>query len=697
MALNFQIALVNVWWNDDYKDVRRFSSESERASYFNLENIFLNSPLVNLDIKNLLAPRIVFKESNKQLFEVLNSNYLIVKDNRASSNQKYYFYFINDIRQDSGDQYIADCKLDVWQTFQFIVNVGKGLVERAHLDRFTDDENNLGFNWLGDSPLLIEEKQTNENDKILQVRKRLEIPFTIDERSVGQWCAENIDGWLYVFVEGDKTYKALNFGATEIPADPSTGTDVSLASVSLNKVSFPYCIICCPLYKQGSNQKIIIKDLNGKIIYLESGFNLFRYFNNGYSFIYSQKILPVNPLYKFLVNNNDELNFAVSSDKAIFENNNLVIKTTSILNEARGYFSATDRRLDLMAANVKSGQDYHANLILGLNASNSDITKILKQFLTIIDNFSINNQPFEYKTKNDIKNAFNNNYERSLSYNPKLYGSSYNQIRLNIANQGATSFSHAQLAIYPNSQGIQKNLFVARSSLVPEVETLGLSPYESYYLESEVSKDYLSIFGTVLTADFSIAFKNNVYEQFLANNKNFWLQNKVNWQRDIFKLFTGSLFSGDYTTKAAGKLLTGGTDIALEMFETKYRVNNMQNAPENYSSGSGSVSFALSHTEEIAYYLDIYISPIIVLDRDFDYMYLYGYKYGKIDEFTNVNNIRAYFNFVQGNFESISGNLSDEARRIIYNSLFVGVRFWNVDRPDFNFNLENFENRLLGD
>ena len=702
MALHYKIALTGVWWNDEYKDVRRFSSYSDRASYFNLSTIFNGSPVINFDIKNLINPRIVFKAPNRNVFDVLNSNYLIVNNTSVETESlsnpvKYYFYFIDKIVQDCGDQYIADCKLDAWTTTGLIASIGEGFVERAHLDRFTDDESDLGLNFAADSPLMIEEKTPSDNDKILIDRKKLTIPYhnQAQTKRFGDWFTENIKAWIYVFIQGDKSYTGLKFGATSILDVGDSGlVDSYLFSANVDKIFMPYSILAIPVYK---NSKVIyFQDYvdSSKKIKILSNFSLFRYYNNGYSFVYSQKILPVNPLYS-IFKKSDELDFETASTLAeIDANGDLIIKTNAVINENLGYTVATSPDAYILCGGTKSGNIYQGNLAFGSAANN--IQTLLKQYLTIadtdLDKPYITNHFLASNLKAYIKALYTNHAKRIQRLNPKLYGASYHEFRLNVANQGAASFSYAQLAAYKNQE---QNLFIARASLVPEVETLGLSPYKSFYLTD--SKDYLSAFGTIISSDFSIAFKNDVYEQFLANNKNFWLQNKVNWQKKAFDLFTGSLLSGDYSTKGAGKLLRGGVDISIDMFSTKYQVNNMQNAPDNYSAGSGSVSYQMSFEDGVAYYLDEYKAPECIIKRDDDYMHLYGFKVGRLMNFTEVYNIRAYFNFVQGNFDAITGIKSNEVRRILKDSLLSGVRFWNVDRSSSILERENFENRLVSD
>ena len=681
--LKYQIALTSVWWNDDYKEVRRFSSASDQEEYFDLENIFNDAPKVNFDIKDLMRPRIVFKEPNKDVFDVLNSNYLIVKDNHASSVQKYFFYFAT-IKQDSGDIYIADCKLDVWQTFGFNseVNIGKGIIERAHLNRWKTTSVRIGFDFSEKSPLLIEEKSPEDNNKLLKNRYPIVIPYDATSVDAGKWCSDNISGWVYVFIESEKTYDNLKFEDAAIPE--SADANYYATGITSKGSSFPYSIIVCPIYK-GSG-RIIFRDSDSKDIVLSSDFDLFRYYNNGYSFVYSKKILPVNPLYKILKN--------VGLLNYFKEGNNLVISNPNrTYDVSRGYIEDIDYKFSLIAAGVYYMSQYRGNLLFGTLglAAFSNIDDLKQQTLKSYG-LIITSKPFS-ETKAQLKTTFNDKtLKRDIKFNPKLYGAAYRQFRLNIANQGAQSFSYLQLAQDSvGSISLAPNSFIARAAVVPEVETLGLAPYKTMLFDFE---DYKAVFGTILTADLSIAFKNGVYENYLANNKNFWLQNKTKWEAKAFDTITKAF---DGKNLYAVPLVKTAVDIGVEYFQTKYNINNMQNAPDLYSSGSGSTSYALAYDSDIAYYLDEYISPEYILKRDDDFMYLYGYKYGKIDSFANVVNIRAYFNYVQGDFPSISGKISDEARRILSNSLNTGVRFWNIDRPEFDFTLENLERTIVED
>lgn len=697
MELFYQIALTSVWWNDDYKDVRRFSSFDEQKTYFDLENIFLNAPRVNFDIKDLLKPRITFKESNKDVFEVLNANYLIVKDNHTSSVQKYFFYFINTIRQDSGDIYIADCKLDVWQTFGFNsqVDIGEGVIERAHLNRWKIKNGKIGFDFSEGSPLLIEEKAVEDSNKLLKNREPLNIPFRTSSLRIARWLQEHILGWVYVFIEADsKSYNIMKFSDTQIP-EKADATFVA-SGLRSKDVSFPYSIIILPIYKRGSSGKIIFHDSLAQTIRISDNFSLFRYYNNGYSFIYSVKMLPVNPLYKYLYNENNELSFNPRLGISVDGNNNLIITSPQYtFVPTNGYMIDVNSGISMITADVFNQYTGHEGaLIIGLQGGDGDIAPLQRQILAPTSRDVIyTSKPFQDSLE-ELKENFNSgDLRRNLILNPKLYGAAYRQIRLNIANQGGESFSYMQLAIDETEREfglvVDKNIFTARAAIVPEIETLGLSPYTTMLFDSW---DYEAVFGTVLTTDLSIAFKNNVYENFLANNKNFWLQNKTKWEAKAFDTLRGSF---DDKNLNVVPLIKTGMDIGVDYFELKYQINNMQNAPGLYSSGSGSTSYALSYTTDIAYYLDEYIAPEYILKRDDDYMYMYGYKYGKLDNFNNVVNIRAIFNYVEGIFPSISGNISDEARRILSTSLASGVRFWNRDKPGFDFNLDNLENSVL--
>ena len=153
--------------------------------------------------------------------------------------------------------------------------------------------------------------------------------------------------------------------------------------------------------------------------------------------------------------------------------------------------------------------------------------------------------------------------------------------------------------------------------------------------------------------------------------------------------------TSDSYLKAGSRIAGGALGIALDKINTNFQVNNMQNSPDNYSGGSGQVSYLFSFEDGVNYYLDEYIVPQCIMKRDDDYMHLYGFKVGRLMNFEDVVNIRAYFNFVQGSFEAIRGTKSDEVRRILKDTLLSGVRFWNVDRTPTILGRENFENRLV--
>ena len=694
MALNYQIALTSVWWNDDYQDVRRFSSAAEQKTYFKLDTAFLKAPFVNFDIKDLTRPRIVFKEPNRDMFDALNANYLIVKDNHASSVQKYFFYFIDKIIQDSGDVYIADCILDVWQTFQFSADFGRGLVDRAHLNRFKiNSDHEIAFDWSENSPLFIEEKEVINEDKILKEdnRNRLDIPFiTDDDKSIAKWLEENIAGWIYIFVEANKTYKCLKFESTAITE--SAPSEFYMGGVKNKGLYLPYGILCLPLYKKGTSKKIYYKDTAGSLFKFDSTDGIFRQYNSGYSYIYSKKILPINPLYKFFKKFviSSVINQYMPPERVEITNGDLIIKGFINVDKTGGWFQDVGADFTMFASSIESGGIYTGTLSFAIHQGNDDIDDLLDQYL-IARKKPFTNWPLKnIEDLASLKTKFaDKTLTRRTERNPKLYGAAYRQIRLNIANQGIASYGYNQLAagndLLNQISYRLENFYRAKSSLIPEVETLSLSPFKSdFFLYSQ---DYKAPSGAVLTSDFSIPFKNDVYEAYLANNKNFWLQNKTKWNLEAFKGIAAGL--------EPINLIKTGVGIGVDYFQTKYTINNMQNAPDKYSAGSGSVNFSLAFEEEIAYYADLYESPKYILERDDDYMYLYGFKYGRIEEFNNVVNIRAYFNYVRGTFDNISGSVSDAARKIISNSLAIGVRFWNVDRPTFNFNLDNLEHYVI--
>jgi len=126
------VSLVNVPWNNDYRDIVRFANKAALDSYID----DLEPSGVRIEQLSYIKPNQPVR-INKPINTVVNYNYL-----RASNPlqpipgndvAKNYYYFINDVRYLSPNTTELVLQLDVWQTFGYDVTFGTAFVERGHI------------------------------------------------------------------------------------------------------------------------------------------------------------------------------------------------------------------------------------------------------------------------------------------------------------------------------------------------------------------------------------------------------------------------------------------------------------------------------------------------------------------------------------------------------------------------------------
>lgn len=155
LSFNYQVwtqgtvvSLVNVPWNNDYRDIVRFASKSALDTYINSRE----SDGIRIEHLSYIKPNQPVRV-NKPINAVINYNYL-----RASNplqpvpggdKAKNYYYFINDVRYLSPNATELVLQLDVWQTFGYDVKFGSAFVERGHIGIANENQfDNYGRDYL---------------------------------------------------------------------------------------------------------------------------------------------------------------------------------------------------------------------------------------------------------------------------------------------------------------------------------------------------------------------------------------------------------------------------------------------------------------------------------------------------------------------------------------------------------------------
>ena len=209
-----------------------------------------------------------------------------------------------------------------------------------------------------------------------------------------------------------------------------------------------------------------------------------------------------------------------------------------------------------------------------------------------------------------------------------------------------------------------------------------------------ITENERALVGFVSQNDNSLSMITSAYENMIANNKNYFLQNSINRVSNVANgiLSTGlNLASGNYGA-AVSSTVSAGAGLISSIVNQNLSLDNLRNSPATVQSAKGNIIFENLY-DEIGYYIEEY--DILPNEKSIinDYMDLFGFNYNQVDNIKNVWNIRKYHNYVQANIDAIIGiSMSNIARTDIKQRFQNGIRFWNSD--NIQYSLENYEKWL---
>jgi hypothetical protein len=125
-----QLTLTNVRWNQDYRDIVRFSSQGALDSWID------SKPKLTIDHASAKRFQRMKVSINTPFNEAMQYNYLRARNpynGSLKSGGATYYYFILDYAQISGNNTELTLQLDEWQTFGYDVTFGNCFVERGHM------------------------------------------------------------------------------------------------------------------------------------------------------------------------------------------------------------------------------------------------------------------------------------------------------------------------------------------------------------------------------------------------------------------------------------------------------------------------------------------------------------------------------------------------------------------------------------
>lgn len=662
MAKNYQIALTNVDFDNSYENCLRFDSRAEQEAYFKVNTLFVNLPLVNLDFGTLLTTQIVVKRSVIPT-KLMSYNYLIVKDNSENKDLSYLYYFINNIRYDTDDQVIIDVELDVINTYLIDVDFSNCFIEKAHLNRFVENsDGTISFDGTSNSQLFETEDALNL-PKRLTKRTKLKLKAT-KNGTADEWLNNNVAFWVYIYVDKKYQYNVqdLTYKIQHQTTLDENGTVQVYALPNGSFYTSEYGVIAYPIYK--SNKRLFVYRWDANFKWLlkisEDALGWFKSKNNNTSYFYNLKFSLIPPFeLSYLnceVNNNGDLIINTPAG----DNNN---KYMQLINTHVILAGASDEQLDNLTGE-------------GL------ITNVWQNIANIeTENYVIDTK---YRfTKNEIVGA-----NKNIKFNPKLLGENFRE--LVITTQGETFTYDVQKL---NDHIIK---FLYTEPLQPEITKYyyRLKAPQGLYVE-DTAQNYMGVVGSV---DNGQAIANDQFSNYLANNKNFWLQSNIKIAEKTTGGIIGGAVAGFKTGGIVGAITgaVGGSVMGVtDLINRELTVDNMKNAPQMLKNANGNVIFNMFVND-----LALYVEEYDALDNEKeivnDAMFKNGFTVNRLGNIKDYLNIRVYFNYVRARVENITSHLqlSNSVRQKFKNIFANGVRFWNVTEQLFKYDKENYERWL---
>lgn len=674
-SISYQLGLLDFPFDLHGEDTRYFNSEEEQQEYF--ENKIRNgdTPFMPIEAPNLDSLFItsqVYQENSPLVngqFNISNKNYAVIKVTYTGiKNPRYFYYFITKSKICTEGKVLLDLQLDTVQTFFFDPDISFSdcLIERAHLNRFERDEFGL-IHFISDPASKIFNAEEGMNfPKHLVSRQKLKLNFT-GKYAVDEWLNQNVAYWVYIFIDPTKTYKVLPANGKKNPAG---GDNPNTKEISLGKgIVYPLGIngstgcICYPVYTNKISYADTPDDLTGVIkvrVYPEDGDRVdfipseygrdgFEILNNNTSYYYTIKLSLVPPF--------------DSTDDLYMEDGtkNLIVSANTDKEQTICFFNTYNRAI----CTDSNG------CIWGLFSTAVQSKKEIetKSFLVYDTNLPADFDIIKPQPPNP-------------DYNPKLNSQNFKELVITAASGDSFTYDIQKIAtdnyIY----------FLYSEPIQPEITKyyMRLKTPTGLYLEG-TEKNYTGLVGST---DNGIAFTNDQYAAFIANNKNFFLQSNLKIGIGAVKSTAGviSQAASGKIAGAVGSGLSAGLDIAQSLIDRSMTIDNMKNAPDQMKNANGNVIFNMFATD-----LGLYVEKYSALDGDLktanDFMNLYGFSFDSIANVKDYVHIRKYHNYVKAQLQGITGNISNTARDDLRQRFANGIRFWNQDEISYQY--ENYE------
>lgn len=700
--LKYEIALCSVWWCAGCENIRYFESVAAQTAYFEELTSGLFSPLVNFNIGNNVETTIYYRDTSGRSTEALIAcNYAVIRHKETPEGDYIYRYFFARCSQDSGNQMRVELSLDDIQTnyFRYKDTIAPCIIERAHLNRWKDPTQNIvEFDDSDDSPLFLSEGN-NHAKRVTEIsRLQLKNSSNVNNNRLWDWLNEKIAFWIYIFMSQDQ-YNVGGQAQFQTPAIKyfaKSNPGVDAGGKSQAAFIMPgFSVMAVPILKNLSPG--YWGDLKWRLNSTETAYSLMnadRYFIqlNSTAKIYSYLISHICP-------------FPPEFTGADFslDGENLIMTGIPECADQTGF---TNLHVFEFATIQMQGVTR-----VGMFINNFYCNRDWK-----IHEDSLSNIQYSF-TKSSILGA-----DRDDRFNPKLLGSNYRTLRLSEGISQGKEYDLQKLGNFKSLSLHSVDVPTPDMSSSYVGFTEGKNPTGAY-----TEDGYLTYNGFVTVYNGSLPYTTDILDQYLANNKNFYMQRSLGYQQEDVNAFLkgiqksitsmASIASGNPMSAidSASEIGTAGISAisrkvnqAYDRKQSDLTLDNMRGAKDSLTNASGSpiLNAALgwevypqsSSVEDYnknygpGYYLILEKALDFEILQDADVMFMYGFTYNRLGNIGDYDNIRKHFNYVQADIEIISAPISSLEEDRLKARFANGVRFWNSDTVQYT--LENYETAL---
>lgn len=658
MSLNYQIALTNVPFDKDYKNVIRFGTREEQEEYFQVSSLFSTAPDVNLNAGNLFETTLFYKyPDNIDITDMLNANYCIVKNKNQNASLKYLYFFIEDIVQDSAGQVKLRVKMDIFQTYYIDTEFSPCHISKAHLNRWIDNgDNTVSFDGTVTSKLFEREELQNVAKRLVK-RTRMNVKMFNTESDQTEFD-NNVLGWLYVYLD-----PFTNFSFRDYNESTHLYENVSKKIKTLNDDRSPanFSILCVPigfnrpngLISEGVYGNLLIPINSNDFIEERTYFTIdavqkFLENNGGYSHVFGVKISVVPPhaiATSIIRRANDLYDVGLTNyiDRIVVEDELYSSPLNYVVNN--GCFVVYNEWESKLYPSIAQTPEY-----------------------TISDKMTFQ--------KSDIIGA-----NKHIKFNPKLLNSDYKSLKVS---------SYVGQGFEYDIQKLNKEKFKISITepLTPEITRTYTRISKDYLDGIYIAESSKNLTGEVSNSDNQLPQITSYMQNALAFQKNFFLQNTLN----LADKSLSRVWNAQTPVGLAGSLIGTAVDIA----QFGLTVDNMKNAPSDVKNAEASIRLKNAIDG-----IRVYVEEFDILENEKnivnDYMDMYGFTVNLIGNIKDYDNIRKYHNYIRANVEQTNGiPISEKVHEEFVRTFARGVRFWNVVEGVnlFQYELENYENAL---